>query len=251
MNCRNSSPFEAFSFLASIPNSSGSGPAVNITCLLTSTPLPNAPKQRVRLHCGLNIVTLCLILTASLLGTSVLTSPLRLDGQEISPGVHVVSGPISLTEAQTYVSIVSPQLTHFSLFTGPFNYPKCRPSQPMPEPEPVHTGVLSAEHVDTISQLSDVPDFTTTYQVNVLVCSTRNTASLPMHTTLGKIRAQTSGDSEVFKQAATHTASKPADMSYGFAQQIPVNPNDHVYNNTDFSTGKSAYAFAALKSWQP
>ena len=109
------------------------------------------------------------------------------DGQEISAGVHVVSGPISLTEAQTNVPIVSPQLTDFSSFTGLFNYPKCRPSQqPMPELEPVHTGVLSAEHVDTISQLSDVPDFTTTYQVIVLVRSTRNTASLPMHATLDK-----------------------------------------------------------------
>ena len=163
VNCRNSCPFEAFPSLASILNSGGSGPGVNITCLLTSTPLPNAPKERVRLHRGFNIVTLCLVLTA-LLGTSVLTSPLRLDCQEISPRVHVVSGPISLSEAQTRVSIVSPQLTGFSSFTGPFNYPKCRASQPMPEPEPVHTGVLSAEHVDTISQLSDVPDFTTTYQ---------------------------------------------------------------------------------------
>ena len=172
MNCRNSSPFEAFPFLASIPNSGGSVPGINITCLLTSTPLPNAPKQRVQLHRGFNIVTLCLVLTASLLGTFVLTFPLWLDGQEISPGAYVVSGPISLTEAQTHVSIVSPHLTDFSSFTGPFNFPKCRPSQPMPEPEPVHTGVLSAEHVDTISQLNDIPDFTITYQVNVLVRST-------------------------------------------------------------------------------
>ena len=72
-----------------------------------------------------------------------------------------------------------------------------------------------------------------------------------MHATLGKIRAQTSADSEVFEQAATHTASTLADMWYNFAQQIPVNANDHVYNNADFFTGKSAYAFAALKSWQP
>ena len=40
-------------------------------------------------------------------------------------------------------------------------------------------------------------------------------------------------------------------MWYHFAQQIPADANDHVYNNTDFSTGKSAYAFAALRSWQP
>ena len=88
------------------------------------------------------------------------------------------------------MSIVSPQLTDFSSFTGPFNYSKCRPGQPMPESKPVHPSVLSGEHADTISQLSDIPTFTTTYQVNVLVRSTNNTASLPMHATLGKIRAQ-------------------------------------------------------------
>ena len=90
-----------------------------------------------------------------------------------------------------------------------------------------------------------------TNQVNVLVRSTRNTASLPMHASQGKIRVQISADSEVFEQAATHTASKLADMWYNFAKQIPVNANDHVCNDTDFSTGKSANAFAALKSWQP
>ena len=83
---------------------------------------------------------LSLLLTASLLGTS----PLWLDGQEIFPGVYVLSSHISLTETQKRVPIVSPQLT--DLFS--FSYPKCHPSQPMPEPEPVHTGVLSAEHVN-------------------------------------------------------------------------------------------------------
>ena len=69
-----------------------------------------------------------------------------------------------------------------------------------------------------------------------------------MHATLGKSRTQTSTDSEVFEQAATHTASKLDDMWNNFAQQIPVKPNDHVYNDADFSTGKSARVFAALKS---
>ena len=40
-------------------------------------------------------------------------------------------------------------------------------------------------------------------------------------------------------------------MWHHFAQQIPVNSNHHVFNDTDFCTGKSAYAFAVLKSWQP
>ena len=84
-----------------------------------------------------------------------------------------------------------------------------------------------------------------------MVRSTRNTASLPMHATLGKIRAQTSADSEVFEQAATRTASKLADIWYNFVQQIFVDPNDQVYNDTGFSTGKFTNTFAALKSWQP
>ena len=251
VNCRNSSLFEAFPSSADILNSGESASGANITCLLTSTPLPNSPKEQVQLHRGFNIVTLCLALAASLVGTSALTSPLWLDGQKISPGVHVVSALLSLTEAQTHMSSVSLQLNDFRSFTGPFNYPKCHPNQPLPEPEPVHTGVLSAEHVDTISQLSDIPDFITTYQVNVLVRSTRNTASFLMHATLSNTRAQTSADSEVFEEATAHTASNLADMCYNFAQQIPVNANDHVCNDTNFYTRKSAYASAALKSWQP
>ena len=144
---------------------------------------------------------------------------LWLDGQEVSPGAHVVSGPISLTKAQTHVSIVSPQLTDFSSFTGSFNHPKCRPSHLIPEPEPVHT-----EHVHTISHLSDVPDFTTTYQVNVLVRSTPDTASLrdflcmllwakfvPRPLLIVKF---------LNKLLLTQNVG---DMWYHFAQQIPVN----------------------------
>ena len=50
---------------------------------------------------------------------------------------------------------------------------------------------------------------------------------------------------EVSEQAAIHAASKLADMWYHFAPKIPVNANDHVYNDTGFSTGKSAHASAA------
>ena len=75
---------------------------------------------------------------------------LWLDGQKI-PLVSILSVVLFHSLKLRHVSIVSHQLTDFSSFTGLFNYPKCRPSQPMPEPEPVHTGVLSAKHVDTIS----------------------------------------------------------------------------------------------------
>ena len=58
VNCRNSCPFEAFPSLASIPNSGGSGPGVNVTCLLISTPLPNDQSNEysyivglILLHC--------------------------------------------------------------------------------------------------------------------------------------------------------------------------------------------------------
>ena len=161
---------------------------------------------------------------------SVLTSPLWLDGQEISPGVHVVSGPISLTKAQTHVPIVSPKLTDFSSFTGPFNYQKSRPSQPMPEPEPVHTDtVLSAEYVDTI--LSSVMFLTSLPPTRSMLGSLYTYHCISsLHATLGNIRAQTSADSEIFQQAATHTASKLVDMWYHFPQQIPVNANDPAYN---------------------
>ena len=68
-------------------------PVRMLTC--TSTPTPSQPSEPIKLHLGFNLVTLCLVMTASLVGSSMFSNSLWLEGNEVCPGVHVVSGPIS------------------------------------------------------------------------------------------------------------------------------------------------------------
>ena len=93
--CPNGNPIELYPCLGS-PNSisPSHGPSsahVAIPmCLLTSSPTPSQPSELIRLHRGYNLVTLCLVMTASLVGSSMFSSPLWLEGNEVCPGVCVV-----------------------------------------------------------------------------------------------------------------------------------------------------------------
>ena len=59
------------------PNSAKSNATVTTpVCLLTSTPTPSQPSEPIRLHRGFNLVTLCLVMTACLVGSSMFSSPL-------------------------------------------------------------------------------------------------------------------------------------------------------------------------------
>ena len=98
--CPNRNPIELYSHLGppnSISPSNGPSSANVATpmCLLTSSPTPSQPSEPIRLHRGFNLVTLYLVMTASLVGSSMFSSPLWLEGNEVCPGVHVVSGPIT------------------------------------------------------------------------------------------------------------------------------------------------------------
>ena len=62
-NCSSASP--------GLSTSPPQGPSsANITCLLTAMPSPAHPSSHIRLHCGFNSVTLCLVMTASLVGST-------------------------------------------------------------------------------------------------------------------------------------------------------------------------------------
>ena len=77
------------------------------------------------------------------------SSPLWLEGNEVCPGVQVVSSPISQTCISSQpVRPEPPQALNR-------NYPKCRPSRMVPEPEePPHpNGMLISQ---TPSELSDL-----------------------------------------------------------------------------------------------
>ena len=78
------------------------------TRLLTSMPPPSQPRERVTLHRGFNVVSFCLLLTTSLVGTSLLATPMWLEDQEICPGVQVISGPIDLNTVPSSYSVDTP-----------------------------------------------------------------------------------------------------------------------------------------------
>ena len=77
-------------------------------CMLTSTPTPSKPSKPIKLHQGFNFVTLCLVMTASLVGSSKFSNPLWSEGNEVCPRVQVVSGPISQTCSSSQSVIPDP-----------------------------------------------------------------------------------------------------------------------------------------------
>ena len=73
-------------------------------------PHPSQPSEPIKLQRDFSLVTLCLVMTASLVGSSVFSNPLWLVGNEVCPGVQVVSSPISQTYISSQSVIPEPQL---------------------------------------------------------------------------------------------------------------------------------------------
>ena len=118
ITCCDENPFVAFPSLA---NQNSSQPPKTVhsshssvpppTCLLTPMPPPTQPEESITLHIGFNVVSFCLLLVSSLVGSSLLAGPMWLEGQEICPGVQVISGPIDLATVPSSFSLESPQVT--------------------------------------------------------------------------------------------------------------------------------------------
>ena len=70
-------------------------------------------------------------MASTLVGNPLFSTPLWLEGSSLFPGVEVVSGPIDLKSLAS--SPVHSQFPQFPLAS--YNHPKCRPSQPLPEPD--------------------------------------------------------------------------------------------------------------------
>ena len=152
VTCRDTNPLDAFPPLKNQTSSSASpglstsppqSPScANITCLLTAMPSPAHPSSHIRLHCGFNLFTLCLVMTASLVGSTLFSSPQWLEGKEIAPGLQVISGPFDMNAISSGPSLDEPLF----LQAEGHNYPKCRPSRMLPpfEPPPVQAGVLNS-----------------------------------------------------------------------------------------------------------
>ena len=116
ITCCDENPFVAFKSLA---NQNSSQPQRTVhsshssffppTCLLTHMPPPTQPNECITLHRGFNVVSFCLLLASSLVGSSLLTAPMWLEGQEICSGVQVVSGPKDLATVPSSFSLESTQ----------------------------------------------------------------------------------------------------------------------------------------------
>ena len=135
VKCHDANPLDAFPSVKNPSSSPASlaSPSTNVTCLLTAMPTPSHHGSHIRLRRGFNLVTLCLVMTVSLVGSSLFSFPHWLEGNEISPGIQVVSGPVDMTS----ISFVPSFDDH--LFTHPMghNFPKCRPSHMLPDYEPL------------------------------------------------------------------------------------------------------------------
>ena len=154
-----------------------------VTCLLTGAPSPGIPFVSSKLNRGLNFVSVCLTLGTSLMAVS--SSDLWVDGQEIQPGVKVLSGPFHMSaitdQHRTFASC------HASLRTLP--------------PDPLHP--LAAQDIVSDSE----PAFTTTLAVE---CK-RKQADIPLNLCLGHVRLSCNADSKEFEEAAENTATILAD----------------------------------------
>ena len=189
-------------------------------CLLTSSPTPSQLSEPIRLHRGFNLVTLCLVMTASLVGSFMFSSPLWLEGNEVCPGVRVVSGHITQSCFSSQTMIPEPPSAMHR------NYPRCRSSHMLSDPEPPlqPNGLLVSQMPSSLFD-SELPDFSTIFTTTVLVRTTKNHAILPQNVNVGIIRLQTSEDEATFSDAAETTASQLADTWHAYAcstQPTPV-----------------------------
>ena len=115
IKCRDSNPLQAFPSLSSPPVETGqqqesdeqlfTRPSINVTCLLTTFPPPTQLQRHVILHKGYNLVSFCLVLATSLIGSCLFTAPLWLESRDMMPRVHVVSGPVDLASVSSVHTI--------------------------------------------------------------------------------------------------------------------------------------------------
>ena len=159
-------------------------------------------------------------MTASLVGSAVFSSPHRLEGNEISPCVQVVSGPVDLNSISSVPSLDDPLFHHHE----GHNYPKCWPGRMLLEYEPplVQAGVLISPRqplgTGPAFNTGDAPEFSQKFYTTVVVKSTRDHTVLPHNANLGSIRPVSADHNEDFSKAAAHTGHTLADTWLEYAK---------------------------------
>ena len=166
-------------------------------------------------------------MTASLVGSTMFSSPHWLEGNEISPAVQVVSGPIDLNCISSVPLLDDPLFHHHE----GHNYPKCRPSRMLLEYEPplVQAGVLISPTqplgTGPAFNTGDAPEFSQKFYTTVVVKSTRDHVVLPHKANLGSIQPMSADHNEDFSEAAAHTAHTLADTWLEYAKHTNAAQN--------------------------
>ena len=218
ISCYDSNPLRSFQVLRSPTSTPGS--TANVTCLLTAMPTGHDQSQHVSLKRGFNLVTVCLVIAASLVGSPIFSGPLWLEGTTFSPGLQTLSGPIAL-EALRLAPGVSPS----TFLTASHPHAKSRPSQPIPPDDKYCSGVLTSQNDETLPYIeANNQCFVTT----LLIKSTKGSANLPHNISLGTIRLSTDEDVSVFHEAAQHTVQILSDTWYSY-----IFANSHVLSASD------------------
>ena len=222
VRCSNTNPLTAFPSLSSLLGS----PTSPVSCLVTAIPTPDRPISPIQLAKGFNLISVCLVIAASLVGSSLFSAPLWLEGCTIAPGVTVLSAPICLSHVP---SVISPGFDVAAFFSP------TRPRKPHLGP-PVLT-VCSDVHHDQHSVDSFPPD--EVYFTQLVVRSTQVKFTLPFNALLGSVHAQSAETDIIHKDAADFTAANLADIWHSFAVHCdlpnvyPVVSTTHTPNNVD------------------
>ena len=201
ISCHDSNPLRSFPVLGrqhSTPSSSA-----NVTCLLTAMPTTHQQQQHVTLTRGFNLVTVCLVIAASLVGSPIFSGPLWLEGTNFSPGLQTLSGPITLEALRVTPGDVPPTFLPASQ-----SHAKSRPSQPIPPDHKYCSGVLASLTDETLTSIeANNQCFVTT----VMITSAKGSAQLPHNISFSKIRLMTDVDSSVLEEAVNNTAELLSD----------------------------------------
>ena len=221
VKCYDTNPIHAF------PTLRGHQPCrsstANVTCLLTALPQPGTTDEHISLTRGLNLVTVCIVVAASLIGSPLLAGPLWLEGSQFSPGLQSLSGPIALHSLKR-VSYPGEMLPQF-FPSSPPGFSKCRPSQ-LPAP-------LGNSCMASLASQSDIPIQSLDPQdmvlvTNVIVHSDVASAALPFHVSLGTIRPLSEADTVVYQDSVSCPAKHFSDIWFS---QVVSNERDSPFTS--------------------
>ena len=199
-----------------------------VTCLLTGPSFPGYSPGYSQLNRGLNFVSVCLTVGTALMAFS--PSDLWVDGQDIQPGVKVLSGSFHMTAATD--QLVPGKSCHASVVNIPETSCESSFVQHISDPQSVYTTTLAIE------------------------CK-RKQADIPQNIILGHLRPMQKEDTQVYEDAAENTASVLAEswMSWANGQQVlppssAMQPSSNISSTQTwrFSEQQKELATAGLDS---